>query len=33
MFGILGLNLMRNKMGYCDGVTSVYGINRDTCVN
>ena len=33
MFAILGLNLMRSKMGFCNDVSSVYGINRDMCVN
>ena len=33
MFGILGLNLMRGKLGYCYGATNYYGINKDTCIN
>lgn len=31
MFGILGLNLMRGKLGYCEGVSNVYGINKQFC--
>ena len=27
MFGILGMNLMSNKMGYCSGVDNYYNIS------
>ena len=32
MFGILGLNLMRGKLGYCDGTSNIYGVNKEYCV-
>ena len=28
MFGILGLNLMREKMGYCKGIDDYFNINK-----
>jgi len=31
MFAILGLNLMREKMGYCHGVENYFGINKNVC--
>ena len=31
MFGILGINLLGNKMGYCN-VTPYYHINKETCL-
>jgi len=31
MFAILGLNLMREKMGYCYGVENYFGINKNAC--
>ena len=29
MFGILGLNLMREKMGYCKGLDDHFNINKE----
>ena len=29
MFGILGLNLMREKMGYCKGIDEYFNINKE----
>ena len=31
MFGILGINLMKDKLGYCEGVEDYYGVSRAQC--
>lgn len=34
MFGILGINLLQNKLGYCDipDKASYFEINKQTCL-
>ena len=31
MFAILAINLLSNKMAYCDGVDNIYGVSYDNC--
>ena len=31
MFGILGINLMKDKLGYCQGVEDYYGVSKSQC--
>ena len=33
MFGILGVSLIKNKMGFCSTVEIPYGINKASCLN
>ena len=32
MFAILGMSLLSQRMGYCEGAPSVYGVNKEDCL-